>query len=199
MKRSVRHVRRKPARLLALTGLGVLIAAFFAAAATSGQAMHFDVDSQRRPRRRVPRSTSRQRPRRRRQPGQELQGQSHPGLQRAVHCAGPAQRRLPEPRALHSGGGLGPEITLYRAEYDALIVTEVASSPAVSESQSTRATPHRLTFTQDPPAWVQNAPATFPAQVLVKDTGRTSFPTSRSASRLNKHTLILHTQLCTSR
>ena len=40
-----RVIRRKPARLLALTGLGVLIAAFFAAAATSGQATHFTVSA----------------------------------------------------------------------------------------------------------------------------------------------------------
>jgi hypothetical protein len=40
-----RVIRRQPGRLLALTGLGVLIAALFASAAASGQATHFSVSA----------------------------------------------------------------------------------------------------------------------------------------------------------
>lgn len=164
-----RLARRQPARLLALTGMGVLIAAFFAAAAASGQATHFTVSAQ----------------------SNATAGTAFPVTVTALDATGDVDKsykdsheltysgpslsspngtpaNLPSPVVFNQGVALVP-ITLYRAETTALTVS--ASGIAAGTSGSITVAPgpaDALEFTQQPPPWVaKNTP--FSAAVTVTD------------------------------
>lgn len=163
-----RVIRRQPARLLALTGMGVVIAAFFAAAAASGQATHFSVSAQ-------ASATA----------GTEFNvtvtaldatndvdksyKDSH-----ALTYSGPSNSpngtapNLPSPVVFNQGVASVP-ITLFSAETTTLTVS--ASGIAAGTSGSITVGPgpaDALDFSQEPPVWVaKNTP--FNAAVTVTD------------------------------
>jgi hypothetical protein len=175
---SRRHVRRKPARLLALTGLGVLIAAFFAAAATSGQATHFSVSA--------PATAT---------AGTEfivtvtaLDGSGNPdNSYRDTHTlsyTGPSNSpngtapSYPNPVVFAQGVASVP-VTLFRAETTTLTVAESGNPsilPGTSGSITVGPGPaDALDFSQEPPVWAQKA-TPFNAAVTVTDAWGNTVP-----------------------
>jgi hypothetical protein len=168
-----RVLRRQSARLLALTGLAVLIAALFASAATSGQATHFGVTVS---------------------PSTPTAGSQFTVTVQALDASGnvdksykgnhtltfsgaqPAPDTTPpsypqsQPVGFDQGVASVP-VTLFNAAATTLTVSEDNTTITGSSAAFTvnHGAPAELTFTTQPPVWVAKSPASLGAAVTVKD------------------------------
>ena len=167
-----RVIRRQPARLLALTGLGVLIAVFFASAAASGQATQFSVSA--------PSTTT---------AGTQFLvtvtardansiDKSYKGAHTLTFSgASNAPDFTPPSYPVHASvsfdqGQASVPVTLFNAAATTLFVSEDNTTPTIAGSSGNIAVAHGvpadLEFTAQPPVWTaKNSP--FTAAVRVKD------------------------------
>ena len=181
-------------RLLALTGLGVLMAALFASAATSGQATHFSVTVS---------------------PTAPTAGTAFTVTVRALDAnenvdksykdnhtltfSGPANSpngnapsypANPAVVAFNQGVASVP-VTLFNAAVTTLTVTEVSSGITGPGTFTVGPdVPADLAFTTQPPVWVAKN-VTFPADVRVKDAWGNLIPGQNISIALNKQASAL--------
>jgi hypothetical protein len=191
MRTSIRRLhRRHPTRLLALAGLGVLIAAFFASAAASGQATHFGVTVL---------------------PSAPTAGSAFTATITALDANNSVDKSYKNAHTLSFSGPLNaPDgtqpvypanpavvafdqgvasvpITLFNAASTTLTATEASSGFTGSLIGFTvnPGAPAELTFTPQPPVWVAKT-AGFGASVTVKDDWGNLVPNQQVSVDLNK-------------
>jgi hypothetical protein len=163
-------IRRQPARLLALTGLGVLIAALFASAATSGQATHFAVSVQTPVTAGAPATVTVSALDANENVDKSYKDNHDLSFSGPLNSPNGDAPSYPPNPVVFDQGVASVSVTLFNAALTTLTVTDSANTSITGSATFTvnHGAPAELTFTTQPPVWVAKN-ASFGAAVTVKD------------------------------